>query len=547
MCQGESVVFNEVGFDFYQWTTTANLNCSDCASVVVSPSSSSLLVLEAGFANGCVNRDSAIITVYDTFNYAVDTMICWGRQVNWNGLNIPPDSSATFKLQTVHGCDSTLMVRVMGTTVGTFNHLVDTAVCLGATLPYLNFELNWGEEKTFNLSAVTGCDSIVKVRVAPLDTFYLEEARRICFGETSSIFGTPQSTEGVYVGAFKTQRGCDSTHVVYLQVLPQIQLEIDATTACFGESNGALSVNVPNGVNPLQFSWNISGATTPVLNNISAGNYALTVTDGLDCTETQAVTVESYPAYSFTASTDSVSCFGLSDGSISIESPDTTLMYTLNNGAFVQSTQFDDLVAKDYEILAQDIFGCQDTLLASVLEPPLLKVDLPADTTIQLGVSVPLQIGLIGLPPTQWIWSDTSYLSCVACPNPLVQTPLETIRYNLTVVDENGCISSDVMLLSVDPLVNVYIPNAMGGQGANSRFEINFGPAVQEINMLRIFDRWGSMLHEVKGAFPGDASIAWDGRQNGSLVNPGVYVWMIELKLVDGQVIQKKGDITVVR
>jgi hypothetical protein len=46
---------------------------------------------------------------------------------------------------------------------------------------------------------------------------------------------------------------------------------------------------------------------------------------------------------------------------------------------------------------------------------------------------------------------------------------------------------------------------------------------------------------------PGDSSVAWDGRYNGSLVNPGVYVWLIEMELYDGSVLQKKGDLTVVR
>lgn len=547
LCKGETVAFSESGFDFYNWTSSANLSCLNCPDVTVSPSNSAVLVLEAGFANGCVNRDSAAITVYDTFNYVRDTLICWGRKVTWNGLVIPPDSSATFYMQTVHGCDSTLQVRVIGTPIGTFNHMVDTSVCLGSTLSYLGFDLNWGEEKTFNLSAITGCDSTVLVRVAPRDTFYLEEDRVICFGETSDIFGTGQNTSGTYYGAFTAKNGCDSTHIVHLMVLPQIQLEIDATTACFGEANGALHVNVPNGVDPLQFKWDFTSNPSSTLDNLPAGDYALTVTDGNDCTETEAVTIDAYPAYSYSISTDSVSCFGRSDGGITIESQDVTLTYALNDGDFQQTTLFDHLLAGTYDVLAQDVYGCLDTISTEVLQPPLLAVNLPADTTIQLGVSVPLNISLTGLTPTSWIWSDTSYLSCISCPDPIVQIPLQTVRYVLTIVDENGCVASDEMLLTIDPIVGVYIPNAIGGGGENSRFDINFGPAVRKVNYLRIFDRWGSLLHEARNAYPGDAAIAWDGRHKGSMVNPGVYVWIIEMELVDGTVLQKKGDLTVVR
>ncbi|MBL7826197.1 MAG: gliding motility-associated C-terminal domain-containing protein, partial [Saprospiraceae bacterium] len=546
MCKGEAVSFSESGFDFYNWTSGGQINCANCDTPTATPSSSTYIALEAGFSNGCVNRDTAFITVYDTFNYKVDTVICWGRKVTWNNIIIPPDSAVTFALQTIHGCDSTVLVNVIGTPVGTFNHVVDTSVCLGSTLPYIGFDLAPGDEKVFNLSAITGCDSTVLVKVAPRDTFYVEEYQTICFGDTYSIFGAPQNQSGTYPGNFTARNGCDSTHIVHLTVLPQIQLEIDAETACFGEANGSLAVLSPNGVEPLQYAWSPSNSNTSNVNNLPAGNYSLTVTDGNDCTETAQATVESYPSYSFTTNSDSVSCFGLSDGAINASSPDPTILFALSDGSFSQTGLFDRLPAGNYTVLAQDVFGCTDTTEISVDQPPLLGVNLPADTTIQLGVSLPLNIELSGFSPVQWIWSDTSYLSCISCPDP-VSSPIYTIQYMLTIIDQNGCTATDVMILTVDPIVNVYIPNAMGGEGENARFEINFGPAVRKINMLRIYDRWGSLLHEAQNNLPGDSALGWDGRHNGALVAPGVYVWYLEVELVDGRIFKKKGDLTVVR
>lgn len=494
LCQGETVSFSASGFDFYNWSSPGSLDCNNCPDVVLTPNGSTFVALEAGFANGCMNMDTAFVAVYDTFYQVVDTSSCLGQFVNWNGQMIEPETSVTFSLQTIHGCDSTIVVKV-----------------------------------------------------SPLDTFYLQEDRQICFGETSDVFGVAQSMAGIYIGKFLSGEGCDSTHEITLHVYPQIELEIDTENACFGEATGTLSANVPNGVDPLQFAWDFSASTSPIQHNLTAGNYSLTVTDGNDCTETQDVAVESYPAYTFDAFADSVSCFGLNDGSINIQSPDTTLTYSIDGGAFMQTTAYENLMAATYEIIAEDIYGCQDTVSVNVLEPPLLAVGLPFDTSIQLGVSVPLNIALSGLPPVSWTWSDTSYLSCLNCTDPIAIKPLETIRYVLTIVDENGCVASDDMLITIDPTVNVYIPNAMGVSDGNNRFIISFGPAVQKVNYLRIFDRWGSLLHDVSNAFPGDASLEWDGRHNGALVNPGVFVWIMELELVDGTVLQKKGDLTVIR
>jgi hypothetical protein len=172
---------------------------------------------------------------------------------------------------------------------------------------------------------------------------------------------------------------------------------------------------------------------------------------------------------------------------------------------------------------------------------------LPADTTIQLGISVPLNIDLTGLPPVVWNWSDTSYLSCLNCPDPIVQIPLRTIRYVLTVQDENGCIATDDLVINVEEFVGIYIPNAMGGNGSNALLELGFNPAIKKVNLFRIADRWGELLHETRNALPGDSGLSWDGRFRGKLVNPGVYLWAIEVELVNGAIVKKVGDLTVVR
>jgi gliding motility-associated-like protein len=103
------------------------------------------------------------------------------------------------------------------------------------------------------------------------------------------------------------------------------------------------------------------------------------------------------------------------------------------------------------------------------------------------------------------------------------------------------------MIISVDPVVNVYVPNAMSGGGDNGLFDISYGAAVRRITLLRIYDRWGNMIHEVRNGLPGDRDAVWDGTFRGRAVNPGVYLWSLELELFDGRVWREMGDVTVVR
>lgn len=547
VCPGDSAILSVSGFDVYTWSSAAPLSCSSCSATSLSPLGPTLVSLEAATNYGCSARDTILITLFPTYDVTLDTVVCYGGSVTYQGQSIEPDSARQFTLQTVNGCDSLLTIKVIGTGVGTFNITIDTAVCYGQTLNINNVDILPEEEATFHLSAITGCDSTVLVRVAPLDTFYLFETRTICFGDTTSIFGLPQTSSGEYIGKFTSIQGCDSTVSVSLLVHPQIQLQIDGTPACFGESNGSLQAMVLNGVQPVGYQWNYAGSISSGLQNLSAGDYLLTVTDGNDCTETRSVTLDQYPQTIFAAIPDSVSCFGLSDGAINIQTNNTELLFSINGSDFSQQSVVSNLPSGNYQIISQDAFECQDTLVIAVQEPPQLRVILPADTTIQLGISVPLNIDLTGLPPVVWNWSDTSYLSCLNCPDPIVQIPLRTIRYVLTVQDENGCIATDDLVINVEEFVGIYIPNAMGGNGSNALLELGFNPAIKKVNLFRIADRWGELLHETRNALPGDSGLSWDGRFRGKLVNPGVYLWAIEVELVNGAIVKKVGDLTVVR
>ncbi|MFN0212750.1 MAG: FG-GAP-like repeat-containing protein [Saprospiraceae bacterium] len=547
VCPGDSAVLSVTGFDYYTWDAGIALSCTNCATVSLQPASPTLVTLHAGYSYGCSARDTVLVSLFETYDYIVDTTICSGQTVVWNGVTIEPDSSHFFQLQTINGCDSLFSVRVHPTGFGTFNITVDTSVCLGSTLEINNTTLAAEEEMTFYLTASTGCDSTVLVRVAPRDTFFLYESRMICFGDSSNVFGTQQTTSGDYPGYFIASNGCDSTQVVSLFVYPQIQLEIDGTTACFGEANASLTANITNGVIPLTYEWSIPNNSSQVVDNVSAGNYSLTVTDGNQCTESQSFVIDQYPQIVFSAKVDSVKCFDESTGSVMIETNDPSMVFQFDDGPFSQVYEYSNLKAGEYLVIGQDIYGCDDTLSVSVHQPPKLSLSLPADTSIQLGASLPLQINLAGLFPIEWAWSDSSYLSCLSCPNPIVQTPLESIRYVLTIKDINGCVATDDMLLMVEQIVGVYIPNAMGGSGENANLVLGFNPAVQKVNLFRIYDRWGGMLHEAQNVMPGDASLNWDGRFRGKLVNPGVYVWQIELELVNGTVLRKLGDLTVIR
>jgi len=86
---------------------------------------------------------------------------------------------------------------------------------------------------------------------------------------------------------------------------------------------------------------------------------------------------------------------------------------------------------------------------------------------------------------------------------------------------------------------NIFTPN---NDGVNDEFKVNPGLGVAEISTFKIFNRWGELVFNANSE-----SINWDGTHNGSDVDPGVYVYYIDLVCTNGQKSIRKGNITLLK
>jgi len=86
-------------------------------------------------------------------------------------------------------------------------------------------------------------------------------------------------------------------------------------------------------------------------------------------------------------------------------------------------------------------------------------------------------------------------------------------------------------------LADVFSPN---GDGNNDLFFVR-GNAIGEMD-LAIFDRWG--MRVFTSAQP---AMGWDGSVNGAPCASGVYVVVLQATLLDGEVIERTHNVTLVR
>ena len=136
-------------------------------------------------------------------------------------------------------------------------------------------------------------------------------------------------------------------------------------------------------------------------------------------------------------------------------------------------------------------------------------------------------------------WWPSDGLSCTDCIYPIASPETET-WYHLSVLDHNGCVTDDSVL--VKPYYPIWVPNAItpDNDGINDFFKA-YGINIQGFHMM-IFDRWGLRVFESY-----DIEEVWlGGLSNDYYVQNDVYNWVIEYDSVDRRSTMT-GHVTVVR
>ncbi len=331
---------------------------------------------------------------------------------------------------------------------------------------------------------------------------------------------------------------------------------------CPSDSTGVIVV-FPTGGNAgiVDYQWTDNVSTSSVGVNLKAGTYSITATDPKGCTDDILVTLdEPDPIVFDIADIVEPACFGFQ----TVVTIDTAFggngplyEFSVNNGPKrpIQSA-IPVLGGQSALITVFDRSSCRAEEEIIINQPAQIVVDLGEDIEIQLGEEAEIDpfIGSI-LPIDSIVWQPLADLVCMDSTFCLDVTvaPLESQTYALTVFDSNGCSATDDILVEIDKNRNVFIPNAFSpnGDGNNDFFKPYVGPGVENINFMRVFDRWGEVLYSrdntiVNKYLPDDLDQSgWDGTLNGKRMNPGVYVYIMQVQFVDGTVLLYRGDVTL--
>ncbi|MDB5226797.1 MAG: hypothetical protein JWN78_990 [Bacteroidota bacterium] len=156
-----------------------------------------------------------------------------------------------------------------------------------------------------------------------------------------------------------------------------------------------------------------------------------------------------------------------------------------------------------------------------------------------------VQIDAASVNQVSYVWSPDYNLSCTLCQTPMA-SPEHDTTYMVTAINEYGCKSKDELRIRIisDCSGNmVYVPNTFSpnGDGQNDVLRV-LGPGVSSVKQFRVFNRWGQMVFTTN-----DGGIGWDGTFNGTELNPGVYMYYMDVECINGERTIKKGDVTLLK
>lgn len=217
---------------------------------------------------------------------------------------------------------------------------------------------------------------------------------------------------------------------------PPTMSKTDVT--CFGACDGTATAD-GIGVAPFTYSWDDPAAqTTATATGLCAGTYTVTVTDAIGCVETAEITIEEPEELTgMVTATTLVSCFGLADGTGTVEGLGGTGTLTYDIGAGpVASGTFTDLASGTYPVTITDENGC--TLIVDLIieESDLLTLALVTSTDVTCNGGNDGEITVVaagGIVDYEYGFAGGPYGADATF------TDLTAGTYDIEVVDANGC------------------------------------------------------------------------------------------------------------
>jgi gliding motility-associated-like protein len=512
LCEGESTTLTASGGASYSWDTG-----EDTAEITVSPSENTTYTVLVTGANNCSIEVSATVEVNPVPEAAIsgDGQICEGDETT-----LVASGGASYSW---NNGEDTAEITVSPTETTTYTVTVTSGSCTDEA----SFQVVVNETPEAGVSD----DMIICERDEVTLTATGGGTYEWNTGETTSSINVSPTETTTYTVVVANTFGCTDEASVTVEVNPLPNGQVTGNTSiCEGEET---TLTASGGVDYL---WNTGSMDESItVNPDQTTDYQVHITGANGCILTLDVTVvvneQPEAAISGVAGMCSNETYTLTaTGGTS---------YVWNTGE--TSSQINVNVSQNTTFSVEVFIGsCSSVASIEVeaYEAPVASIDGNVSIT-QLETAT-----LTAQPDgaASYTWSPSEGLSCTECQtteaNPIIAT-----TYCVEVVDFNGCADTSCVEVSVEYICGeVFVPNAFSpnNDGENDCFQVH-GNCLTQFS-LKIFSRWGELVFETSSQ-----EECWDGTHRGKELNTGVFAYVVSAVHEDGQNIQLKGNVSLIK
>lgn len=281
---------------------------------------------------------------------------------------------------------------------------------------------------------------------------------------TYSMDGGPQQPTGEYTNLFAgaysfvatDALGCQAQAFFGVNDIEMDGIIIEITDAlCFGSADGYIEVTNSSGINPITFELDNNGMPqgSGIFLDVPIGSHIVTITDNGACIFTLPFTISEPEEIDFTVSSTETSCFGGSDGTVTIANVTGgvgTYEYSIDGVIYQTSPTFTGLAAGMYNAYVIDTNLCVISYPIEVLEPTPVDFNfLVNDLTCFNNNTGVIQLAASGGNGGYTYSNDNGG----AFQPGSTFFGLPAGNYDIVVQDITGCTASGVVTLSEPPLL----------------------------------------------------------------------------------------------
>lgn len=244
--------------------------------------------------------------------------------------------------------------------------------------------------------------------------------------------------------------GCIKTDTFTIQRTPAtfIQLTSLNYVTCFGLSNGSITITPSGGDGNYTYQWSYNNIQTQNLNNIPAGSYDITVTDGTGCSYTMPDIQVSQPDTLIAQVTTSPTGCTSPTGSATANQTGGIQPYTYLWSTNATSQTINGLSSQIITVTITDNNGCTATNsgIISALSAPVVNISGTQNINCFGGTNGFINTTVTGgNQPYNYLWNNGSTTSNI--------NNLSAGTYTLTVTDSAQCSTIITQTLTENPKI----------------------------------------------------------------------------------------------